>query len=138
MVMAVGQWAFNWTETLELGLYDAVSSRSVSAPSTQVAIIAIDDSSIAKLGAWPWPRELHATLIAKLAPVKAKAIVPVLMFTEPESDRGLRFIRQIKSLLADSAAAAPTAARDQLNRVLAEAEVALDGDALLIEPAAAA
>jgi CHASE2 domain-containing sensor protein/tRNA A-37 threonylcarbamoyl transferase component Bud32 len=133
MVMVACQWAFNWTETLELGLYDAVSSRSVSPPSKQVAIIAIDDSSIAKLGAWPWPRELHATLIAKLAQAKTKAIVPVLMFTEPESDRGLRFIRQIKSLLGDPAQAAPAAAREQLNRVLAEAEVALDGDGLLIQ-----
>ena len=133
IVMAVFQWAFNWTESLELSLYDAVSSRSVSAPSKQVAIIAIDDSSIAKLGAWPWPRELHAKLIDQLAQVKTKAIVPVLLFTEPESDRGLRFIRQIKSLLGDFAQAEPAAAQDQLSRVLAEAEVALDGDALLIE-----
>lgn len=133
MVMVACQWVFNWTGPLELGLYDAVSSRSVSAPSKQVAIIAIDDASIAKLGAWPWPRELQATLLDKLAQAKTKAIVPVLMFTEPESDRGLRFIRQIKNLLADPAHTAPGAAREQLNRVLADAEVALDGDGLLIE-----
>lgn len=133
VVMVVCQWAFHWTESLELGLYDALSSRSVPAPSKQVAIIAIDDVSIAKLGAWPWPRELHAKLIDRLAKVNTKAIVPVLMLTQPESDRGLRFIRQIKSLLDEANDSAAGSARQQLNLVLAEAESALDGDARLVE-----
>lgn len=133
LVLLVGQWAFNWTATLELGLYDAVSSRSVAPPAKQVAIIAIDDSSIAELGAWPWPRELHAQLIDQLAQVKTKAIVPVLMFMDPEPDRGLRLVQELKSLLNEPAQAASAPVREQLNRALALAEVALDGDARLLE-----
>lgn len=133
LVLLVGQWAFNWTATLELGLYDAVSSRYVSPPATQVAIIAIDDPSIAELGAWPWPRELHARLIDQLAQVKTKAIVPALMFIDPEPDRGLRLVQELKSLLNEPAQVASTPAREQLDRVLAQAEVVLDGDARLLE-----
>ena len=48
---------------LERAFYDVISSRNTHQPSTEVALIAIDDQSLASLGPWPWPRHIHARLI---------------------------------------------------------------------------
>ena len=43
-------------------------------PSQDIAVIAIDDQSIANIGRWPWPRDIHAKMIDLLASAKPKAI----------------------------------------------------------------
>jgi CHASE2 domain-containing sensor protein/tRNA A-37 threonylcarbamoyl transferase component Bud32 len=42
-------------------------SRGPSPPNPQVTIVAIDDSSIAQYGRWPWPRVYIAALVHRLA-----------------------------------------------------------------------
>jgi CHASE2 domain-containing sensor protein len=56
--------------------------RGAHAP-TDVAIVAIDDSSIAQLGPWPFPRRDHATVIRKVADDRPRAIAVDIQFTEP-------------------------------------------------------
>ena len=51
---------------LELAVYDRVDARVEHAPVARIVIVAIDDASIAKLGEWPWPRDVHASLIERL------------------------------------------------------------------------
>jgi CHASE2 domain-containing sensor protein len=77
--------------------YDFASTSSARQPSDRVAVIAIDDQSIANIGRWPWPRDVHAKLIDQLAAAKAKTIVHTVFFFEPQVDRGLVFIRKMKS-----------------------------------------
>lgn len=114
---------------LERRFYDFASTRSARQPSDQVAIIAIDDESLARIGRWPWPRDLHARLIDKLAEAKANVIVDTGFFFEPASERGLPFIHQIKGLLAASeATGTPSPLNQQLLGVIAAAELALDTD----------
>lgn len=114
---------------LERRFYDFASTRSARQPSDQIAIIAIDDESLASIGRWPWPRDLHARLIEQLAKAKANVIVDTGFFFEPASERGLPFIHQIKGLLAASeAAGTPSPLNQQLLGVIAAAEVALDSD----------
>jgi serine/threonine-protein kinase len=122
--------------TLERRYYDFSSTSTSRQPSDRIAIIAIDDQSIANIGRWPWPRDVHAQLIDQLAAAKAKTIAHTAFFFEPQTDRGLVFIRKIKDALG--APADPTAApggltelQAQLGQVIAEAEVALDTDAKL-------
>ncbi|WBY00101.1 CHASE2 domain-containing protein [Ramlibacter tataouinensis] len=110
-------------EALERRFYDAASSQNSSPPSDRIAVIAIDDQSIANIGRWPWSRDVHAELIDKLAAAKAKTIAYNVFFTEPQTDRGLVFIRRIKQVLGDG--------NEALARVLAEAEQALDADGKL-------
>jgi CHASE2 domain-containing sensor protein len=85
--------------SLERKFYDVASTSSARQPSDRVAIIAIDDQSIANIGRWPWPRDVHAKLIDQLAEAKAKTIVHTVFFIEPQVDRGLSYIRKMKSLL---------------------------------------
>jgi len=113
--------------TLERRFYDFASTSTSRLASDRIAIIAIDDQSIANIGRWPWSRDIHAKLIDQLAAAKAKTIVETVFFIEPQVDRGLSFIRQMKSLLPANSDAATGA----LARVIAEAEQALDTDAVL-------
>ncbi|HZY16058.1 MAG TPA: serine/threonine-protein kinase [Ramlibacter sp.] len=115
-------------DTLERRFYDFGSTSTARQPSDRIAIIAIDDESIANIGRWPWPRDVHAGLIDKLAAAGAKTIVHTAFFFEPQTDRGLEWIRKIKQALGDPAG---HAAVQQAEQVIAAAEQALDTDAKL-------
>ncbi len=114
--------------SLERKFYDVASTSSSRQPSDKVAIIAIDDQSVSNIGRWPWPRDVHAKLIDQLAAAKAKTIVHTAFFIEPQVDRGLTYIRQMKSLLGTGDQSASNAG---ISKVIAEAELALDTDAVL-------
>ena len=118
---------------LERKFYDVASSSSARQPSDRVAIIAIDDQSIANIGRWPWPRDIQAQLIDQLAAAKAKTIVHTAFFFEPQTDRGLVFIRKMKEALGPAAdpANAQGGLSEALAKVIVEAEQALDTDAKL-------
>lgn len=120
---------------LERRFYDFASTITSPQPSSRLAVIAIDDQSIASLGHWPWSRDVHARLIDQLAAAKAKTIVHTVYFLEPQLDRGLSFIRKMKDVLATAgdAASAPSATHEQLARVIAEAEVVLDANGQLAD-----
>lgn len=127
-VMLLNQ-ATDMIGSLERKFYDVASTSSARQPSDRIAIIAIDDQSVANIGRWPWPRDVHARLIDQLSEAKAKTIVHTAFFIEPQVDRGLAYIRKMKGLLATSGDAA--AGNAELNQVIAEAERALDTDAVL-------
>jgi len=119
--------ATDFISTLERRFYDYASTSTSRQPSDRIAVIAIDDQSIANLGRWPWPRDIHAKLIDQLAAAKAKTIVHTAFFFEPQVDPGLVFIRKMKSALGPDA----SATNEQLTQLITEAEVALDTDAVL-------
>ncbi|RYX94114.1 MAG: CHASE2 domain-containing protein [Comamonadaceae bacterium] len=121
--------------TLERRFYDFASTSTSRQPSDRVAVIAIDEQSIANIGRWPWPRDVHAQLIDQLTAAKAKTIVHTVFFFEPQTDRGLVFIRKMKEVLGPAAdpASGQGGVSEQLAKVIAEAEVALDTDAKLAE-----
>ena len=121
--------ATDFIGTLERRFYDFASTSTLRQPSDRIAVIAIDDQSIANIGRWPWPRDVHAKLIDQLTEAKAKTVVHTAFFFEPQVDAGLVFIRKMKLALSTSADASQ--ANEQLNNLIAEAEVALDTDAVL-------
>ncbi|MBK9160852.1 MAG: CHASE2 domain-containing protein [Nitrosomonadales bacterium] len=86
-------------QSLERKAYDwgvQVSSRT---PSDKIAVIAIDDQSIANLGRWPWPRETHAKMVDILASGHAKVVGHTAFFFEPQVDPGLEYIYMIADVL---------------------------------------
>jgi serine/threonine protein kinase/CHASE2 domain-containing sensor protein len=119
----------DFTGTLERRFYDFASTSTSRQPSDRIAVIAIDDQSIANIGRWPWSRDVHAEMTDKLAAAKAKTVVNTVFFFEPQTDRGLVFIRKMKEALAPSVGQGGLG--DQLNKVIEEAEAALDTDAKL-------
>ncbi|CAK0755196.1 eukaryotic-like serine/threonine-protein kinase [Gammaproteobacteria bacterium] len=78
---------------LERKAYDLGVQANDRVPSDKVAIIAIDDQSIANLGRWPWPRDVQAKLLDILSKGGTKVIGNTVFYTEPQVDRGLVAIR---------------------------------------------
>jgi serine/threonine-protein kinase len=124
----------------ERRFYDFFATHNDRQPSSQIALIAIDEKSIAALGAWPWPRDVHAQLIDKLSAAKPKALVETSFFFQPEADRSLALAQKMKAALlaASSEFAADdlpaptwTAEQQDLADIISDAERKFDGDALL-------
>ncbi|HXU92029.1 MAG TPA: serine/threonine-protein kinase [Gallionella sp.] len=86
-------------QSLERKAYDLGVLASSRTPSDRVAVIAIDEESLANLGRWPWPREIHARMIDVLAAGHAKVIGYTAFFFEPQVDAGLVYIHKIAELL---------------------------------------
>jgi len=118
---------------LERKAYDLGVQASSRTPSDKIAIIAIDDESIANLGRWPWPREIHASMIDILAAGHAKVIGQTTFFTEPQIDAGLDYIDKIatvlgKSSVVDAGSVASQAGLSEIDKLLFEASEHLDHD----------
>jgi adenylate cyclase len=69
-------------ETASLDLRFRVRGRE--APGSEVAVVLVDDRSLAALGRWPLSRRLFAQAVRKLDQAGAKVIVFDLLFAEPE------------------------------------------------------
>jgi serine/threonine-protein kinase len=50
-------------QSLEHKAYDLGVISSSRVPSDKIAVIAIDEQSIANLGRWPWSRAIHAKML---------------------------------------------------------------------------
>lgn len=120
-------------QSLERKAYDLGVLASSRTPSDKIAVIAIDDQSIANLGRWPWPREIHAKMVDILAQGQAKVVGHTAFFFEPQVDAGLDYIYRIAELLGNSTfikATTPVqqAELEQLDALLLEAAQNLDND----------
>ena len=87
---------------LERSAYDWGVKMTSRVPSSKVAVIAIDDESIANLGRWPWPRDIHAALIDILHQGHAKVIGETVFFLEPQIDPGLAYIKDLEEFYSKS------------------------------------
>ncbi|HET9579278.1 MAG TPA: CHASE2 domain-containing protein [Usitatibacter sp.] len=148
-------FALGWgvIPALERWAYDLGVRMTSKAPSDKVAVIAIDDTSIANIGRWPWSREVHAKLIDQLAAAKAKVIGNTVFYFEPQKDPGLAYVERMLDVYgkaypaavpqdvpgvapiggATPAAQGPQPAPEvaQIGKLLAEASTALNTDARL-------
>ncbi|TFY88414.1 CHASE2 domain-containing protein [Pseudomonas kairouanensis] len=73
-------------------LYDSLRRLTPLPVDPRILLVTIDDSSLKKLGPWPWPRSLHADLIDRLSAAQPAAILFDVMFSdpgEPTSDKRL-------------------------------------------------
>ena len=82
-------------QSLERSAYDWGVRSTERFPSEKVAVIAIDDESIANIGRWPWPRDLHAEMIRMLNEGGAKVIGQTVFFLEPQVDPGMVYIKEL-------------------------------------------
>ena len=130
--------------SLERSAYDWAVRNSSGTPAANIAVIAIDEPSIAGIGRWPWSRQIHAQLIDLLAASNAKVIAYTALFLEEQVDPGLDAIRNVldyyvESDLAVTAAAIPNASQrrkiekslTQLETMLFDSEAALNTDLAL-------
>ena len=72
-------------EITEAKLYDfRFHTRGVVAAPDSVVIAAIDEKSLAKLGRWPWSREVMARLVDRLTEAQAAVVAFDVIFPESE------------------------------------------------------
>src|SRR5215510_6136742 len=128
--------------SLERKAYDLGVTATSRTPSDKVAVIAIDDQSLANIGRWPWSREVLSKMTDKLTDAKAKVIGYTILFAEPQIDPGYVYVSKLLDLVEKGApvpqpgdpaqpAAAPELA--QFRGLLKEAEQALNTDRKLAE-----
>ena len=87
-------------DRLELSLLDArFRLRGAVEPQAKVVVLAIDESSIDRLGRWPWPRRVIADLLDRLAAADVAAVGLDLVFSEPEDPPGARTLRDARARL---------------------------------------
>ncbi|MGA7985983.1 MAG: serine/threonine-protein kinase [Burkholderiales bacterium] len=121
-------------QSLERKAYDMGVQASSRTPSDRIAVIAIDDASIANIGRWPWPRDVHAKMIDLLAAAKAKVIGYTVFFSEPQIDPGYRYITQLLEMARKAVPGTPEGdAMAPLVSVLTQAEVSLNPDRKLAD-----
>ena len=117
---------------VELMLYDRVMRATPTTPATDIAVVAIDDASISKLGEWPWPRDVHASLITRLTAAGARVVAfSVPVDTSPRTSEAER-ARSALALLESSDLGGSDQAQE-LRRLLGESSAGRDPDAHLAE-----
>lgn len=65
---------FDVTQRTDNLIYDLFLKSDRAPPRKDIVVVAIDDLSIAELGAWPWPRALQAQLLRQLGKARPRAI----------------------------------------------------------------
>lgn len=119
-------------QSLERKAYDFGVQASTRDAGNHIAIIAIDDQSIANIGRWPWSREVHAAMLSKLALASPKVIGSTVYFLEPQIDPGLSYINQISDFVTSSSILNATPEASQLDALLKDAKASLNADAKLV------
>ena len=77
---------FRWAEDWTIDLRFRYGRWHEENPGEQLALVAIDDSSLDTIGRWPWKRTLLAEATREIAHAGAKTIAYDILFIEPEDN----------------------------------------------------
>ncbi len=91
--------------SLETAAYDLAMRMSFEQPYDRIAIVVIDERSIDNIGRWPWTRDVHASLVDRLAEGGARVIAGTLLLSEPEPDPELPRLRELQQFFSGSSLA---------------------------------
>jgi eukaryotic-like serine/threonine-protein kinase len=138
MLLALFAFFLSWgpLETLEYGIYDLSANLRVKPFTAPVAIVAIDEQSIASLGRWPWPRAYIASMVDLLQSYNVKVIGLDIIYSEKDVNQGLLEVRNLIKTLESN----PDYAKKGFDVVVAtlkESEKRLDNDTILANSLAA-
>ncbi len=96
--------------SLERKAYDLGMVATSRTPLDRIAVIAIDEQSLANLGRWPWSREVLAKMTDNLSAAKAKVIAYTVLFSEPQLDPGYNYVTKLLQMAGAGAPAEATTA----------------------------
>ena len=102
------------TESLDLRF----RLRGVETPGDEVAVVLVDDPSLAALGRWPLSRSVFAKAVRIADQAGAKVIVFDLLFTEPEEPIPTAVRKDVQALADRLGAADDAPLRARLDRLL--------------------
>ena len=77
-----------WFEVVELNAFDHLVRRYAdpAKADSNLALLAIDESSLEAFGRWPWPRDRFGYVVRYLKQAGARAVVFDVMFFEPDEN----------------------------------------------------
>jgi CHASE2 domain-containing sensor protein/signal transduction histidine kinase len=75
-----------WTAGIDHLVYDRFLALHSQPVLSDIVVVEIDNASIERLGRWPWPRSVHASLLTQLARAKPAAVIYDVLFTEAAAD----------------------------------------------------
>jgi adenylate cyclase len=97
-------------DVIELKTYDMRLHLTPPAnPEPAVAIVAIDEKSLAAQGRWPWSRATMARLVERLDALGARVIAFDVFFSEPENRAALEQLARLEREQGHSEATSPYA-----------------------------
>jgi CHASE2 domain-containing sensor protein len=97
VVLVMGWMRPPFLETIEYQLFDLrLKWFGSHTPPQNIAIVAIDEESITKVGRWPWPRSRITALVDQLSAKGAKVIGLSLILSEPEEQSGLAALQKVE------------------------------------------
>ncbi len=77
-------------DSLDNAVYDTLlRGIDVKPPDSRVAVVDVDERSLATIGQWPWRRDLMGKLVSRLRDLGASAIALDIVFAEPDRYEGL-------------------------------------------------
>src|SRR5512139_1976028 len=84
-MLALFIWPPTLAEFLEGKIYDSfLRSAPVRPPIGHVTVVDLDESSLARMGQWPWPRYRVARLLEKIREGGAISVGLDMVFAEPD------------------------------------------------------
>lgn len=83
-LLAAASGGLGWFSALDKAWYDLALRAHLLDYPDDIAIVAIDETSLDSLGAWPWDRRYHARLVERLQ--GTSALVFDLLFAESQHD----------------------------------------------------
>jgi adenylate cyclase len=133
-VFRVPRWVEPFADPIELKILDwHAQLRGPIRPPPNITVVAIDESSLERIGHWPWPRTRTAELIDRLSAAGARVIALDLLLYEPDQNSSLTLAqsltRRYRALGLDRAGGSA----GQFARTLEEALAAADPDRALTE-----
>ena len=93
-----------------------------AADSARVAVVDIDEKSLAQYGQWPWPRHLVAELVRRIAQGNPRVLGIEILFAERDRLSPTEIARELPDLpaaLADALAKLPPSDRDLAEAIAA-------------------
>jgi len=102
-------------ERMERVAYDTGVSLTNRNPgdADRIAIIAIDDASLERIGRWPWSRAELATMVDKMHRARAKVVGLQFPLVDAQTDVGLDRVRDIRNYISSNSF--PRAAQKKIN-----------------------
>ncbi|WP_275288522.1 CHASE2 and HATPase_c domain-containing protein [Halomonas elongata] len=83
LLVVLTWWAGQRSWFTDAYIYDRLLTTQTLPPSDDILIAAIDERSLKTLGQWPWPRDVHADLLDRLADAGTSAVLFDVVFAEP-------------------------------------------------------
>ena len=73
-----------WLERVDYWFYDSSVAWSGQPAADDILILAIDETSLARYGRWPWSRQLLADVLERLAAAGTGPVLLDVILSEPE------------------------------------------------------